>query len=94
MIDLVSIDKLEDKEREVPPTPGALYYEAEYVIRTWLEHRLHHTYPESGGYNDQCEFLMRDWHAMNVYYSRVYAGHHGESLVPDNAVPLKSIMRD
>lgn len=56
------------------PEPDILKHEADYVIRTWMEHKIHHTYPQPGGYDDQDEYLMRDWHTMNLYYSRVRAG--------------------
>lgn len=94
MEDLVSIDKMEDKERDIPPLPPKLFYDADYAIRTWLEHRLHHTYPDVGGYNDQSLELMLDWHKLNVYYLRVYRGEFGSQDIPDDAVPLASIMRD
>lgn len=94
MSDLVSIDKMEETEREIPPLPPELFHDADYAIRTWLEHRLHHTYPDIGGYNDQCAYLMRDWHSLNIYYLRVYRGEFGAQNIPDDAVPLASVMRD
>lgn len=70
----------EDDENELLPDLPALNHDAEYVIRTWIEHKLHHTYPEPGGYNDQDEYLMEDWHTMNLCYLRVSSG---QLMIPE-----------
>lgn len=70
----VANEKGEDEDDDVLPDLSELNHDAEYVIRTWIEHKLHHTYPEPGGYNDQDEYLMDDWHTMNLCYLRVCAG--------------------
>lgn len=91
---VVAADKGETDD-DVPNTPPRLWHDADYVIRTWMEHRTHHTYPEPGGYNDQDEWLMLDWHVMNVYYSRVHAGvFGGVALNVINATNWQSIMKD
>lgn len=81
MRNVVSMEKAEESE-VVPDPPSNLHYDVDYVIRTWFEHKLHHTYPEAGGYNDQDEYLMQDWHVMNVYYARVWKGEFVASYMP------------
>lgn len=54
--------------------PMTFHYPIDYVIRTWLDHRKHGSYPETGGYNDQDPLLMQDWHTMNLYHARVEHG--------------------
>lgn len=91
MRDVVRFEKGEGGG-EVPDPPSKLFHERDYVMRTWLEHKLHHTYPDLGGYNDQDEYLMRDWHTMNLYYARVYAGEFVAELVPDDVDHWQSIL--
>ncbi len=69
----VAMEKGEEDD-EIPETPPPFSHEADYVLRTWLEHKLHHLYPESGGYNDQDPYLMKDWHTVNLYYMRAEKG--------------------
>lgn len=64
----------EDENDLLPELPPLETEDEQYVIRTWIEHRLHHTYPEPGGYNDQDPYLMEDWHTLNLCYARVCAG--------------------
>lgn len=68
----------QDKGQELPdeplPEPPPLNHDINYVIATWLQHKIHHTYPRAGGYDDQDELLMEDWHTMNLFYSRVESG--------------------
>lgn len=71
---VVSAEKGEPDDA-VPPRPDDLENDADYVMETWLQHRIHHTYPEPGGYNDQDETLMRDWKTMNLWHLRVSAGY-------------------
>jgi len=66
-----------EKNEHIPYEPidaSQFYHDIDYVIRTWLEHKMHHTYPETGSYNDQDAWLIKDWHTMNVYFSRVWNG--------------------
>lgn len=78
----------------IPGTQPPIYHDVDYVMRTWLEHKIHHTYPEPGGYNDQCEWLMRDWHVVNMYNIRV---EHGESSIlamPESGFDWDGLMTD
>lgn len=70
MAQLVASERGE-KAHELPDEPLRLHYPADYVIATWLEHRLHGTLPRAGGYDDQCALLMLDWHALNLRYAAV-----------------------
>lgn len=81
MKQVVSMEKMEESDY-VPDVPPKLHHDADYVIRTWYDHKLHHTYPETGAYNDQDAFLMLDWHAMNMYYGRVWKGEFVGSNMP------------
>lgn len=90
---VIAADKGEDND-EIPNEPPFIFEDVDYVIRTWLEHRIHHTYPELGGYNDQDEWLMRDWHVMNVYYSRVAAGVFSAMPLPKQAQDWQTLMKD
>jgi hypothetical protein len=74
MVQWVATEKGEDDDDELLPELDALHYNEDYVIRTWIEHKIHHTYPEPGGYNDQDPYLMSDWHTLNLCYVRVWAG--------------------
>lgn len=42
-----------------------LYYPLDYVIHTWLDHRIGGAYPAPGGYDAQDAQLMDDWHTLN-----------------------------
>lgn len=70
----VAIDRHEDLPEELLPEPPPLNHELDYVIATWTQHKLHHTYPRAGGYDDQDEALMHDWHTLNLFYARVSNG--------------------
>lgn len=89
----VRIEKGEEIEYEELHADD-FYHEIDYVIRTWLEHKYHHTYPESGSYNDQDAYLMKDWHTMNVYYSRVSHGDFAAPLMPKQADNWQTLMKD
>ena len=67
---------MEKGEEDDDPLPelDPPWMDDDYVIQTWVEHKIHHTYPDSGGYNDQDPYLMEDWHTMNLCYARVMAG--------------------
>lgn len=85
------MDKGEEIEYE-SIDPSKFFHEIDYVIRTWMEHRIHHTYPELGGYNDQDDHLMRDWHTMNIYYNRVAHNDLSAPLMPTNAGSWEDLM--
>lgn len=93
MDDVVRMDKGEQLEY-TSSTPAKLFYDIDYVAQTWLEHKLHHLYPEAGGYNDQCPYLMKDWHTFNLYYSRVAHGDLNAPPLPTNPRPWDSLMGD
>jgi len=78
----------EGRDSDTPlPDPDSLKHDLDYVIRTWMANKLHHTYPRPGGYDDQDEYLMRDWHTMNLYYSRAKAGVYS-TVWMDKANPV------
>jgi hypothetical protein len=90
---LVASDKNEEL-KDIPGEQPRFYHEVDYVMRTWLEHRLHHLYPEAGGYNDQDEYLMRDWHTLSMYYIRVYHGEFTAFVMPILGVSIDTLTRD
>lgn len=64
-----------------------LYYPLGYVFDTWLEHRDHGLYPQTGGYDDQDWRLMRDWRTLDRRYSDHVSGKADapvESLNPNS----------
>lgn len=71
---MVAQDRGDELPPELLPEPSPLKHDVDDVISTWLQHKLHHVYPHAGGYFDQDEDLMRDWHTLNLYYSRVANG--------------------
>ena len=82
MMKLVNAEKGE-KIYDIPDEQPPLHYPIDYVLRTWLEHKYYHTYPEAGGYNDQCLFLMADWGTLTMYHIRVENGVFTEIVLPD-----------
>lgn len=78
------MEKGEDEDNDVPDEPPPFQNEVGYVIQTWLEHKLHHTYPEQGGYNDQNLSLVDDWHIMNMYYVRILKGVSSALVMPEH----------
>lgn len=82
---MIRVEKGEDENDDVPDEPPPFQNEIDIVIRTWLEHKLHHTYPDVGGYLDQDSSLMDDWHIVNMYYSRVWHGVTQPVLIPKDA---------
>lgn len=82
---VVAADKGETIEDELGE-PYKLAHEVTYVMHTWLDHRKHGGYPEAGGYNNQCPFLMADWHTMNLYHSRVEKGIFSEIAMPTSGL--------
>jgi hypothetical protein len=91
MRDVVKIDKGEELEY-TSTTPRTFFYDVDYVIRTWLEHKIHHLYPDPGGYNDQDAYLMLDWHTMNVYYTRVMNDDFSTLKIPMADTPWEDLM--
>lgn len=71
---VIAQERGEAQSDEPLPEPPPIHHDLDYVIATWLQHKLHHTYPRAGGYDDQDELLMQDWHTMNLYYARVENG--------------------
>lgn len=90
---LIAAEKGET-DNAVPDVQPPFYHDIDYVLRTWLEHKIHHTYPEIGGYLDQCEFLMRDWHVVNMYNVRVEHGEFSAPPIPQNAPDWQGLMTD
>lgn len=90
---LVKAEKGEDND-SVPNEQPAFYHDIDYVIRTWLEHRVHHTYPDPGGYNDQDERLMDDWHTMTMYYIRIEKGVFSAPPKMEGAQQWGDLLRD
>lgn len=84
MMMLVDAEK-GNEEGEIPTPPGDLHHDMDYVLETWMQHKLHHTYPCAGGYDDQDELLMQDWLALNVWYIRANRG--AVSYDPNNPLP-------
>ena len=84
---------MEEGEVVIPPEPPPFKHGVDYVIRTWLEHKIHHTYPEPGGYNDQDEDLMDDWHTVNMYYSRLWHGVSVVMVMPEHGTPIEDLTK-
>lgn len=70
---LVAAEKGEDDET-IPDEPPPLIGDAHHALATWMHFRLHHVYPDAGGYNDQDADLMDDWLTLNVWYIRLSIG--------------------
>jgi hypothetical protein len=76
---------------DIPAEQPTFYHEVDYVVRTWLEHRLHHAYPDAGAYNDQCNWLMKDWHTLSMYYIRAEKGVFTALAMPTQADEWESL---
>lgn len=70
---LIASEKGEESS-EIPEDLPPLKCDVHYALNTWFHHRMHHVYPESGGYNSQDESLMQDWTTISLYYIRVDKG--------------------
>lgn len=90
---LISAEKGEETD-DIPDSPPPLENDADYAIRTWLEHRMHHVYPAAGGYDDQSESLMRDWGVLNLYYLRAEKGVFTAMPAPASAGSWLDLMGD
>jgi hypothetical protein len=65
-----------------------LNYPLDYVTSTWIEHKLHHTYPTNGGYDDQDALLMDDWRTINQRVNHYFGIHTDKSRDLDlNQIP-------
>lgn len=69
-------------DEPLPEPPPIQTPDLDYVIATWLQHKIHHTYPKAGGYDDQDELLMEDWHTLNLFYARVESGQLSALYIP------------
>lgn len=74
--------------------PSKINHEVNYVIRTWLDHRKHGTYPRLGGYDEQDPDLMLDWHTLNLYHVRVENGVVLHLDTPNNAPDVSEQLGD
>lgn len=74
-------EAIEETPDEQPP----FHYPIDYVIRVWLEHKYYHNYPEPGGYNDQCPYLMADFHTLTMYHIRVDKNVFTEMMIPNTS---------
>jgi len=63
-----------EQQDEVLPEPDVIQLPVWYVVQTWVMFKVHHIFPRAGGYDDQDELLMQDWHTLNLYYARVRTG--------------------
>lgn len=86
---LIALEKGEDPATLTPPSP--FHHDTGFVISTWMQHKIHHTYPRAGGYEDQDELLMEDWQTMNLYYMRAQAGIYTPVITPDMIGTLASM---
>ena len=71
---LIAAEKGEPLKDDNLDDPQPLHHEVNYVIRTWLDHRKHGTYPRPGGYDEQDPDLMEDWHTLTLICVRVENG--------------------
>jgi hypothetical protein len=92
MRNLIAAEKGEVEE--IPDEPPALHHDAHYAIRTWIERRLHHIYPEPGGLMDQDEELMADWDTLNIIYIRAGSGAFSAPPLPEDAPDWQGLMKD
>jgi hypothetical protein len=88
---VIAAEKGEELEGDLAE-PYKLFHEVTYAVHTWFDHRKHGGYPEMGGYNSQCPFLMADWSTLSLYHSRVEHGIFNSLYTPDNAPPIDSLM--
>lgn len=72
---MIRAEKGESDKRDADGEQPGLYYPLGYVFDTWLEHRDHGLYPQTGGYDDQDWRLMRDWRTVD---KRMTAHVNGE----------------
>lgn len=88
---LVKAEKGEDSG-DIPDEQPPVAHDIDYVIRTWMEHHIHHTYPRAGGYDDQDADLMDDWHILSMYYVRVERGIFTVMSMPTNGADWQTMM--
>lgn len=78
---------------ETPDVLSGFVHDIDYVVKTWLEHRIHHAYPRYGGYDDQDADLMDDWHILTLYYIRVGQGVTSALAMDDDGVPIEDLLQ-
>jgi hypothetical protein len=74
--------------------PSKFINPIDYVIQTWFERKLHHIYPEPGGYNDQSDSLMKDWQTLGLYYLRAQKNIFSAPPTPNNPQEWLNYMGD
>jgi hypothetical protein len=90
---LIAADKgEEDDDEDLSTLPFKC--DVHYAIKTWLEHRIHHTYPRAGGYDDQDADLMDDWFMLNVYHVRVSKNIISQFAMPTDAPDVSTLIRN
>jgi hypothetical protein len=92
LLRLIAAERGEPFKDDDLPDPPPFYHDVDYVIRTWLDHKEHGSYPEAGGYNDQCEFLMQDWHTMTLYRILIENGGRKSFPLPKAAPPISRVI--
>lgn len=60
----------DDNEEENEPEFPGLHYPLEYMIDTWLDHRRHGKYPDTGSYNDQDPLWLQDMRLMTARFNQ------------------------
>lgn len=75
----------EKGEGLTPDEQEPLFYPLDYALDTWLEHKAHGAYPDSGSYGDQCPLLMRDWRTLTMYHIRVGRNVFTELVLSDTS---------
>jgi hypothetical protein len=70
---MAELGKSDDSDDDDASDDG-LHNPVDYALRTWQEHRLHDSYPEPGGLNDQDPSLvMEDWGFLNARFNWWFA---------------------
>lgn len=87
---VIALEKGEDTD-DVPEDQPPIKHDVHYAIKTWFNHRSHHTYPRAGGYDDQDADLMDDWHTLSLYYVRVEKGVTTGVQMPDDAPHINTL---
>lgn len=87
---LIAAEKGEPIKDATFDDPTPLRHEVNYVIRTWLNHHRHGTYPAPGGYDDQDSDLMEDWHTLNLIHLRVENGVYAHLTMPADAPDISA----
>jgi hypothetical protein len=72
--------------------PPQLHYEVNYIIKAWMNYRKHGRYPRAGSLDDQCPFLIEDFHTMNLYHTRVEHGITSTVKIPTSNEGWESLL--